>query len=124
MSRIPLTIIAAAVLVCGPGLAADGPVIATMDERRFQPPKEKGRTELVAGKVGKAVRFDFDRDARSTFFTSNVRGTPEWDRAAGFSFWLRGDGSDHFGGLEFIFDNDYAVRYDFAFPLKSTEWTK
>jgi hypothetical protein len=101
-------------------LTTDDPVIATMDELRFQPPKEKGRAELAEGKFGKAVRFSFEKDARSAFFTSNIRGTPAWDRAAGFSFWARGDGSDHFGGLQFIYDDDYAVRYDLSFPIKST----
>ena len=63
-------------------------------------------------------------DATGTFFTSNIHGTPEWDRADGFSFWVKGDGADGFGGLEFIYDDDYAVRYDLCFPVKGTEWTK
>jgi lysophospholipase L1-like esterase len=70
------------------------------------------------------VKFSFDEGAKGSFFSSNRRGTPAWDRAAGLSFWVKGDGSDHFGGLELIYDDDYAVRYDFAFPLKGTEWTK
>jgi lysophospholipase L1-like esterase len=103
---------------------ADGPLIASMDDLRFNVPKEKAKAELVDGKVGKAVKFRFEKDARGTFFTSNIRGTPEWDKAAGFSFWVKGDGSDALGGLEFIYDNDYSVRYDYAFPIKSTEWAK
>src|SRR4051794_37154522 len=101
--------------VCTVRLAA-GPVLDDMDENRFRAPKEKGRAELVDGKVGKAVRFNFDKDARSVFFTRVLRGQPEWDRAAGFSFWVKGDGSDSFGGLQLIYDEDYAVRYDFCFP--------
>ncbi len=104
--------------------AADGPVLDSMDELRFRAPKDKGRAELVEGKFGRAVRFSFDAGARGAFFTSNIRGTPAWDRAAGLSFWVKGDGSDHFGGLELIYDEDYAVRYDYAFPLKHTGWTK
>ena len=42
------------------GWRTDGALIASMDEMRFQPPKEKGRADLVEGKVGKAVRFHFD----------------------------------------------------------------
>jgi hypothetical protein len=76
----------------------------------------RARAELVEGRVGRAVRFRFEEGSRSTFFTSNIRGTPEWDRAAGFSFWVKGEGGDGFGGLEFIYDEDYAVRYDLAFP--------
>ncbi len=119
-------LLAAAVLpaLLAPAFADEGPVIATMDEMRFQPPKEKGRAELIDGKVGRAIQFQFDADARMTFFVSSIHGTPAWDHAAGFSFWLKGDGSDHVGGLEFIYDEDYSVRYDFAFPLKNTEWTK
>ncbi len=108
----------------GAARAADDSLIDAMDELHFQPPKEKGKAELIDGKVGKAVRFSFDQDARGAFFTSNRRGSPAWDKAAGLSFWVKGDGSDHFGGLELIYDDDYAVRYDYAFPLKSTEWTK
>lgn len=107
-----------------PALSEEGGSINTMDELRFGLPREKGRAELVEGKVGKAVRFGFDAGARSTFFTSRVRGTPAWDRAAGFSFWVRGDGTDGFGGLQLIYDEDYAVRYDLAFPVKGTGWTK
>jgi lysophospholipase L1-like esterase len=104
--------------------AAEGPVLDTMDTLRFHAPAEKARAELVEGKDGKAVRFSFDRDARGAFCTSNLHGTPAWDEAAGLSFWVKGDGSDHLGGVELIYDDDYAVRYDAAFPLKSREWTK
>jgi lysophospholipase L1-like esterase len=123
---MPRPLLAALVLVTalGPARAADDALIDAMDELHFQPPKERGRAELVDGKVGKAVKFSFEDGAKGAFFTSNRRGTPAWDRAAGLSFWVKGDGSDHFGGLELIYDDDYAVRYDFAFPLKSTEWTK
>lgn len=104
--------------------ADDSSLIASMDELKFAPPKEKGEAALVTGKVGKAVQFSFEKDARSTFFTSNIRGTPAWDQAAGFSFWVKGDGSSQFGGLELIYDDDYALRYDYCFSAKGTEWTK
>jgi lysophospholipase L1-like esterase len=101
-----------------------GQLLDDMDAVRFRAPKDKGKAELVQGKFGKAVRFAFEKDARSTFFTSNLRGTPAWDKAAGISFWVKGDGSDAFGGLQLIYDDDFAVRYDFCFSIKSTEWTK
>jgi len=104
--------------------AQEGGLIASMDEARFQPPKEKGRAELVEGKVGKALRAQFEQDATSIFFTSNIHGTPDWDRAQGFSFWVKGDGTDGFGGIEFIYDEDYSVRYDYCFPVKGTHWKK
>lgn len=103
--------------------ADNGAVIDPMDEIHFRP-AEKAKLELVAGKFGKAVKFSFGDNCRSTFCTSNIRGTSAWDKAAGFSFWVKGDGSDHFGGLEFIYADDFAVRYDYMFPIKGTEWTK
>lgn len=106
------------------GAQSPAPVLDPLDELHFRAPKEKGRAEVVPGKSGGAVRFSFDDDCRGVFFTSPLRGTPEWDHAAGFSFWVKGDGSEHLGGLEFIYDEDYAVRYDYAFPIRGTEWTK
>jgi acyl-CoA thioesterase-1 len=111
-------------LVTIPSFTNGGEEIASMDELKFAVPKENAAAKLVAGKVGQAVEFSFEKDARSTFLTSNLRGTPEWDKAAGFSFWVKGDGSKSCGGLQFIYDDDYAVRYDVAFPISSTEWTK
>ncbi len=102
-------------------------LIDSMDEVHFQAPKEKAKVEAVEGKVGKAVRFSFAGGPRyggGAFCTSNIHGTPAWDRAAGLSFWIKGDGSDNFGGLELIYDDDFSVRYDYAFPLNSTEWTR
>ncbi len=122
--RVPVLVSAVAFFVVVPACADDTGIIATMDEIRFRPPEEKGQAGLVEGKVGKAVRFRFEQDARSVFFTSDIHGTPEWDRAAGFSFWVKGDGADGFGGLQFIHDDDYAVRYDLCFPVEGTDWTK
>jgi len=123
MPRSPFT---ALVLLSafGAARAADEALIDSMDDLHFHAPKEKAQVELVDGKVGKAVRFSFEQGSPGAFCTSNLHGSAAWDRAAALSFWLKGDGSDHFGGLELIYDDDYAVRYDFAFPLKSTEWTE
>jgi lysophospholipase L1-like esterase len=105
--------------------ADDGPLIASFDDlRTFNAPKDKARSESVDGKVGKAICFTFGKDARSVFFTSRLRGNAEWDKAAGLSFWVKGDGTDGFGGLQLIFNEDYAVRYDVAFPVVGTEWKK
>ena len=68
--------------------AQEAGVIASMDEMRFSPPKEKGSTSLADGRVGRTVRFRFEADSPSTFFTSNIHGKPEWDHALGFSFWV------------------------------------
>jgi len=112
------------VLAWGGTASAGSTVLDAMDENHFRSPRDKGKAEVVAGKVGKAVRFTFARDSRNAFFTSNIRGTPAWDKAAGLSFWVKGDGSNSFGGLQLIYDDDFAVRYDFCFPIKSKEWTK
>jgi lysophospholipase L1-like esterase len=116
-----LAMVPGAVVFAAP---AEGPAIATMDELTFAAPKGKGKAELVEGKVDRAVRFSLDKDARSAFFTSNTRGTAAWDKAAGFSFWVRGDGTDGFAGVQLIHDDDYAVRYDLCVPVKGTEWQK
>jgi lysophospholipase L1-like esterase len=105
--------------------AADGPVIDSMDDiGTFNAPKEKGKIEAVEGKAGKAIKFSFDKDCNGVFSMGKVRATPEWDNAAGISFWVKGDGSDHLGGLQFIYNEDYGVRYSCAFPIDSTEWKK
>ncbi len=104
--------------------ADDGMVLDNMDEVRFKPTSDKAKAELVDGKVGKAVKFSFPDKCQNVFFSSRLRGQPAWDEAAGFSFWVKGDGSDHLGGLQFIYDDDFAIRYDYAFPIKGTEWTK
>jgi lysophospholipase L1-like esterase len=111
-----------AVLALAPAAFA-GDLIDSMDRIRWLAPKGKGKAELVEGRDGKAVRFSFEKDARSAFFTSRHRGSPAWDRAAGLSFWVRGE-EDSFGGIELIFDNDFAVRYDLCFPIKAKKWTK
>jgi lysophospholipase L1-like esterase len=53
-----------------------------------------------------------------------LRGAADWDRAAGFSYWVKGDGSKHAGGLQFIWNDDYAARYDFMFPIDGGGWRK
>lgn len=123
MTRITLTFLAisAGVVLAAP---AEGPLVSSLDELKFSAPKGKGKAELVEGKFGKAVRFEFEKNTGTAFFTSNIRGNAEWDKAAGLSFWVKGDGTDQFVGLEFIYDDDFAVRYDLCFPVKGKDWTK
>jgi lysophospholipase L1-like esterase len=124
MTPLPLFVLVAACAAVALAAPAEGPVVATMDESIFAAPKGKGTAELVDGKVGKAIKFTLDKDARGAFFTSRLRGTPEWDRAAGLSFWVKGEGNDCFAGMEFIYDDDFAVRYDLCFPVKGKDWRK
>jgi lysophospholipase L1-like esterase len=119
-SALVLSLLAAGLL-----WGADDPaLIDGLEQLHFKATKDTAKAELVDGKVGKAARFTFPDKCSGIFFTSSIRGKPEWDAAAGFSFWVKGDGSDHFGGLQFIYDDDFAVRYDFMFPIKSKDWTK
>jgi len=105
-------------------LVQDGPLIHSMDDLKVRNPEKNGRAETVEGKVGKAVKFSFDKDCSGAFCMTPIRGNADWDQAAGFSFWVKGDGSKNFGGLQFIWNDDYAARYDYMFPIDSTEWRK
>ncbi|MBY0524977.1 MAG: hypothetical protein K2R98_16345 [Gemmataceae bacterium] len=104
--------------------ADDATLIDGFDQLKYRALNDKSKAELVDGKFGKAVKFTFPDKCQNAFFTSNTRGSAAWDDAAGFSFWVKGDGSDHFGGLQFIYNEDFSVRYDYMFPIKNTEWTK
>lgn len=116
----------------GPATAAvdRSALIFTMDAAQHRPGtfgKAKtsvGTIEVVPGKVGNACRFAFVEGASGGFFTGAVQADEAWDRAAGFSFWLKGDGSSNWGGLELIDRSDYRLRYGYCFPLDSTEWRK
>ncbi|HLY74347.1 MAG TPA: GDSL-type esterase/lipase family protein [Planctomycetota bacterium] len=99
-------------------------LIHSMDDLKVRIPEKNGHAETVDGKIGKAVKFSFDKDCSGAFCVTPIRGTADWDKAAGFSFWLKGDGSRNFGGLQFIWNDDYAARYDLMFPIDSTEWKK
>lgn len=120
-------------LLVAPGRAsAEEPlaVLFDMDTARHKPTevgKEKqpaGTVEVVEGKFGKACKFSFIPDARGGFLTASIQATPEWNEAAGISFWVQGDGSRSWGGLEMIDRSNYALRYGYCFPIDSTEWKK
>jgi lysophospholipase L1-like esterase len=83
-----------------------------------------GSVEVVPGREGGACQFRFSQNAKSGFFTSGVSGTQQWDEAEGISFWVKGDGSSNWAGLELIDQFDYKLRYGYCFPLDSTEWRK
>ncbi|HVX10657.1 MAG TPA: GDSL-type esterase/lipase family protein [Pirellulales bacterium] len=117
-----------ALLSNSPTLAAaaerDAVVIDSMDELPPGVPTEKVAVRSVEGKIGRAANIRFDDDCQGVYVQTRSRGTAEWDEAEGFSFWVQGDGSDHLGGIEFVWNDDYALRYAFAFPIDSTEWRK
>ncbi len=113
--------------------APDPAVIFDMDTIRHKPgeitnkDKQKvpvGTVESVGGKFGKAVKFTFIPEARGGFMIAPARATPAWNDAAGFSFWVKGDGSQSWAGLELIDKTDFKLRYGYCFPIDSTDWTK
>ncbi|MCC6445562.1 MAG: hypothetical protein IT210_19165 [Armatimonadetes bacterium] len=107
-----------------PAFTAEGKSLDTMNQLTFTRPAEKGSVELVEGKSGKAIRFVFEEDCRGVFSAGPSLANADWDRAAGISFWVKGDGSSHLGGLEFVWNEDYGVRYACAFPINGKEWRK
>ena len=121
-------------LACAGAFAADSSgVIFDMDSVVHRPTQftnDKGQklpagtAESVDGKFGRAVRFTFIEGARGGFMTAAVHPTDLWDQSDGFSFWVKGDGSTHWGGIELIDHDDFGLRYGYCFPIDSTEWRK
>ncbi len=123
-----LVVLVAARLAHGADSEKHAAVLFDMDTARHQPTagadkQPIGAIEVVPGRLGNACRFTFKEGARG-FFTAPVRSGPEFDRAGGISFWVKGDGSATWGGLEMIDGSDYALRYGYCFPIDSTEWRK
>ena len=83
-----------------------------------------GTVELVDGQFGKACKFSFVAATGPQFFTAWVNPSENWDQYEGFSFWVKGDGSQSYGGLEFVDGNDYGLRFGYCFPIESTDWVK
>ena len=91
------------------------------------PNKQKvpaGTVELVDGQFGKACKFSLVASTGPQFFTAWVNPSDDWDQYEGFSFWVKGDSSQSYGGLEFIDGNDYSLRFGYCFPIESTDWVK
>jgi lysophospholipase L1-like esterase len=121
-----LLVLAAAL---APLLPLGAQVIDDMEAMRFAVPQDdqkspRGTATLVPGKEGKAVRFGFADKCQGAFFSRRLQGDASWDRAAGISFWVHGDGSDHLGGIELIHGDDYSRRYAVAFSIRDTGWRK
>ena len=104
--------------------AGESAVIDEMDAVSFKGLDGKAVVELAEGREGKALRFVFPKGAQSTFAIGRARGKPEWDAAEGFSFWAKGSASPQLAALQFVWGEDFGLRYDFAFPLEGAEWRK
>lgn len=48
----------------------------------------------------------------AVFMTARIHGEADWDRCDGFSFWVKGDGSGSWAGIELIDRDDFALRDD------------
>lgn len=83
-----------------------------------------GTVEKIDGKFGPGVHFTFAAGANGGFMLARLHPSPEWDKADGFSFWVKGDGSDSWGGIELIDKDNFGLRYGYCFPIDSTEWRK
>ena len=81
-----------------------------------------GTVKLIKGKVGPAARMHFVAESRGGYFRLPLRADSSWNKAAGFSFWVKGDGSDGPGGLALVDRKQIHARYLFEFPLDSTKW--
>lgn len=119
--------IAACIAIVLAGLTtarAENDLIDAFDRASLNFAASKGQAELVDGKVGQALQLTFPENSKSVFAMRPARATPQWDKAAGFSFWVKGNGAASFGCLQVIWGEDYALRYDYAFPIHATEWRK
>ena len=83
-----------------------------------------GTVETVDGKFGKAQKITFVDNALAGFMIGRIRPTETWDASDGFSFWVKGDGSKNWGGMELIDRDDFGKRYGVCFPIDSTDWRK
>lgn len=125
-----LRLLLAALLGAAAAVPAAGQVLFDMDSPRHRPTttgedqRPIGSVESVPGKFGGACLFRFDENIKSGFFTAGVQAGEDWNRSAGISFWVKGDGSDSWGCLELIDASNYALRYGYCFPIDSTDWQK
>ena len=95
------------------------------------------------GPRGGATAFRFTADAAKGYFLTKLTPEAAWDRTAGLSFEVKGDGSENWGCLVFVDPgdhpndptpdgsdgepvpvSDYLLRYACLFPLDSTEWRR
>ena len=118
-STVTLAALIALFANVGDAMASDA-----FDPASFRVAGAKAQLKLGDSEHSKTLELKFADDCKSNMIVGRTGGTPEWNKAAGFSFWLKGDGSDHLGALEFIWNDDYGLRYAYAFSLKDTAWRK
>ncbi len=104
--------------------SADEPASKSFDLTAFRSTAPKAQLKLGDSEHGRMIQLSFADDCKGAMIAGRFGGTPDWNKAAGISFWLKADGSDHLGALEFIWNDDYGLRYAYAFSLKDTAWRK
>ncbi len=84
----------------------------------------KDQCEKVAGAEagGSSIKFTQPGTSSKSYPYDPLKRA-NWDtKYKGISFKVKGDGSDQFGSISI--GGDYAWRYVYHFPVKSTEWTE
>ncbi len=125
----PLNRVSAILILTLFSIPARGQVIDAMESNGFVAPTDaktqqpRGAAKLVPGQSGQAIEFSFADKCQGAFFMRRI-SAKEWDRAAGLSFWVKGDGSDRLGGFELIDGSDFGKRYAISFSIKQTDWQK
>jgi len=74
-----------------------------------------------AGHDGGALRLSFFESREASFVGRAVAANEDWDRAAGLSFWLKGDGSENFLAVTLL-DESLTRRHAALVGLRSKEW--
>ena len=83
-----------------------------------------GTIAAAEGKEGPGLKISIAANSSGGFITTRLRPTPDWNDTAGFSFWVKGDGSENWGGIEMIDHENFGARYGYCFPIDSTDWQK
>ncbi|MBA3708612.1 MAG: CIA30 family protein [Planctomycetes bacterium] len=113
------------VLAAAAPIGAATTILDTFDAMTVTQPASLCTVSLVPARTGNGIQLAWQTGSKSLYAgVAAGNGSAAWDSAAGISFWVKGDGSDHLGAIEFIWNGDYAQRYAAAFRIDSTAWTK
>lgn len=74
-----------------------------------------------AGRDGGALKMTFPESKEASFVGRAVMAGETWNRAAGLSFWWKGDGSDGFLAVTLL-DETLTRRHAALVSLRSKEW--
>jgi len=86
-----------------------------------RPTPEVARVSV--GRNGGALRISFHESKESQFAGRGVTADEGWSRAAGLSFWMKGDGSDGFVAVT-VLDETLTRRHAALLSLRPREWQR